>query len=262
MPAASLDDQLEALDVELLATIPSQTTEFDRRSLLALHVAARRVYGRFGWLEIGSHLGGSLQALVRDPACTRIDSIDPRPDAQDDQRGERYAYPQNSTRRMLDNLAALPGADVTKLHTHDATTAQLDPAQLPAPAVCLIDGEHTDRSAAQDAAFCRRVVRDDGLIVFHDTGIVYRAVRRFVDAVRGEGTVSVQLAYLPDSLFCVELGSPRLLEDPAVVRQRLEAHWGVLWLLHSNDRFRAALGGRVARALRRGGVLKVPDEPS
>ena len=256
----SFETELGELDVGLLGTVPSQTTEFDRRSLLALHLACREVLGRFAWLEIGSHLGGSLQALVRDPACRRIDSIDPRPPAQDDERGERYDYPGNSTARMLELLRALPGADLDKLHAHDAAAPDLDPEALPPPAVCFIDGEHTDRSAAADAAFCRRVLRDEGLIVFHDTGIVYRAVRRFVDAVRGEG-LPVELAYLPDSLFCVELGAPRLLDHPAVVRQRLEAHWGVLWLLQSNDRFRSALDRPLPRLLRRGGLLRVPDEP-
>jgi hypothetical protein len=256
--ATDLDARLDALDPALLAAIPSQTTDFDRAGLLALHVACRRVLGEFRWLEIGSHLGGSLQALVQDPACVRIDSIDPRPPAQDDERGERYAYPANSTQRMLELLGALPDADLAKLHTHDVPVTALDPEALPQPAVCFVDGEHTDRAATADADFCRRVLRDEGLIVFHDAGIVYRAIRRFVDRVRGEG-LSVQLAYLPDSLFCVELGPPRLLGEETVVRQRLEAHWGALWLLHSNDRFRTALEGRLPRLLRRARVLDVPE---
>lgn len=258
---AGFDSRLESLDPGLLGAIPSQTTEFDRRSLLALHLACRRAHGEFGWLEIGSHLGGSLQTLVQDPACARIDSIDPRPPVQDDERGERFAYPENSTRRMLELLAGLPAADLSKLRTHDVAVRDLAPDSLPRPAVCFIDGEHTDRAAAEDAAFCRRVLRDEGTIVFHDTGIVYRAVRRFVDGLRREG-VPLQLAYLPDSLFCVELGPPRLLATEPVMRQRLEAHWGVLWLLHSNDRFRSAMDSRLLRLLRRGRLLKLPDEPT
>jgi hypothetical protein len=254
----SFSARLERLDVSLLEAIESQTTDFDRAGLLALHAACRRAYGTFRWLEIGSHLGGSLQALVRDPACERIDSIDPRPPAQDDERGERYAYPENSTQRMLDLLGALEDADLSKLHTHEADTADLQPDAFAQPHVCFVDGEHTDRAASKDAAFCRAVLRDEGLIVFHDVGIVYRAVRRFVDGLRAEG-VTVGLAYLPDSLFAVELGTPRLLGDEAVVRQRLEAHWGALWLLDSNDRFRRALDRPVLRALRRRGWLRVDE---
>lgn len=259
MDDSSLESRLAQLDVGLLAAIPSQTTEFDRISLLALHAACRQVHGRFGWLEIGSHLGGSLQTVVRDPACTRIDSIDPRPPAQDDERGERYAYPGNSTARMLELLGQLPGADLAKLHTHDVGTAELDPEELPRPAICFVDGEHTDRAAMADAHFCRRVLRDEGLIVFHDVGVVYRAVRDFVERVRAE-LPSVQLAFLPDSLFAVELGEPRLLDRDIVVGRRLDAHWGALWLLHSNDRFRSALDGRLPRFLRRRGWLRIPGE--
>ena len=102
------------------------------------------------------------------------------------------------------------------------------------------------------------MLRDDGLIVFHDVGIVYRAVRTFVDGLRGEG-VPTGLAYLPDSLFAVELGEPRLLADDAVEQQRLDAHWGVLWLLHSNDGFRRALDRPLLRALRRRGWLRVDE---
>lgn len=259
MDTGSIDRRLESLDLDLLSAIPSETTEFDRLSLLALHLACRDVHGTFGWLEIGSHLGGSLQALIRDPSCVRLDSIDPRPPAQDDERGERYAYPDNSTRRMLELLGALPDADLAKLHTHETGTDGLDPAALPPPALCFIDGEHTDQAATDDAAFCRRVLRDEGVIVFHDVGIVYRAVRHFVEEVRSELS-SVQLAFLADSLFAVELGEPRLLHHDALVRMRLEAHWGVLWLLHSNDRFRTALEGRMARFLRRRGWLRLPEE--
>jgi hypothetical protein len=61
--------QLNELDTSLLDEIESQTSADDKRSLLALHVACRRVHREFRWLEIGSHLGGSLQALVRDPAA-------------------------------------------------------------------------------------------------------------------------------------------------------------------------------------------------
>jgi hypothetical protein len=255
---AAFDDRLQELDLSLLSSIESQTTEFDRRSLLALHLACRRAHAEFTWLEIGSHLGGSLQTLVRDPACTRIDSIDPRPRAQDDERGEHYAYPGNSTERMLGLLGGLDGADVAKLHTHEASTGEIDPAALPRPQVCFIDGEHTDRAAAADARFCRAVLRDQGLIVFHDVGIVYRAVRAFVDGVRAEG-VPTELAYLPDSLFAVELGASRILAHEAVTRQRLEAHWGALWLLDSNDPFRRALDRPVLRTLRRLGWLRVDE---
>jgi hypothetical protein len=71
----TIADRVSDMDTSLFRPIESQTTEPDRRSLLALHAAiAER--GPFDYLEIGSHLGGSLQAMVADPRCRSIVSID------------------------------------------------------------------------------------------------------------------------------------------------------------------------------------------
>lgn len=82
--------RVDALDISLFESIGSQTSPGDRRSLLALHRACRETYGAFAYLEIGSHLGGSLQALIADPCCTAITSIDPRPASQPDARGDVF----------------------------------------------------------------------------------------------------------------------------------------------------------------------------
>src|SRR4051812_41629786 len=96
------DLQLESLDTALLGVVESETTQEDKRALLALHLACRRRKPEFRWLEIGSHLGGSLQALVQDPACVGIESIDPRPEQFPDERLGTMRYRENSTARMLD----------------------------------------------------------------------------------------------------------------------------------------------------------------
>ena len=103
-------EQLAHLDINLLGNIESQTSVADRRSLLALHDACAAANETFEWLEIGSYLGGSLQALMCDWRCTRITSIDPRPPDQPDARDIPIVYEDNSTRRMLDQLATVPGA--------------------------------------------------------------------------------------------------------------------------------------------------------
>ena len=248
------ESQINELDIGLLEEVESQTSADDKRSLLALHLGCRRVYRQFHWLEIGSHLGGSLQALVRDPACVRIDSIDPRPELLGDERLSPQRYPENSTERMVELLGRLPEADLDKLHTYEAGTPELHGSDFPPAHVCFIDGEHTDDACAQDARFCREAIRGKGLILFHDIGIIYRAVAAFAQQLSSEG-VDYDVAYLPDSLFAIELGNGTLLEDPAVVGRRLEAGQGVLWLLRSNDRYRALLQARRARTLRRLGLL-------
>ena len=210
--------RLERLDVSLFKSIKSQTKRGDRASLLALQAACAESYGTFTYLEIGSHLGGSLQAFVRDPRCKDIVSIDLRPEATPDERGKLIPYQGNSTQRMLDLLGALPDADVAKIRTIDADTRSLDPAQIAAhPQLCFIDGEHTDSSCLADARFCRTLVGTDGAIAFHDAPIIFRAIRTFLRELRADGLEPV--AYpLPNSVFVIELGSSRLYATAAMRR--------------------------------------------
>jgi Methyltransferase domain len=257
----TIEGRLEELDLGLFDSIESETSDEDRRSLLALQLACRRRHPRFGWLEVGSYLGGSLQAVIRDPACTRIDSIDPRPEEFSDERlRPSISYPDNSTERMTELLRELDGADLDKLVTHEASSAELEPGAMEHPRVCFVDGEHTDRACEADADFCRRAVADDGVIVFHDIWIVYWAIRTFVSRLV-DGGVPHRLAYLPDSIVAVEIGPGDLLDDPAVVARRLDAAPGVLWLVGMNNKYRSALQGRRARLLRRLGLLRVDEPP-
>lgn len=251
-------EQIDSLDVSLLAAIPSETSNEDKRSLLAVHLACRRNLSRFRWLEIGSHLGGSLQALIRDPRCTGIDSIDLRPEQLPDERIATIAYPENSTARMRGLLSDLSDSDMAKLRTHEAQTRQLDPEDFERPDVCFIDAEHTDEACRRDAEFCRAVLRNEGVILFHDIGIVYRAVADFAQSLAADGTVH-RLAYLPDVMFAIELGGENLLSDPSVAGRQLAAGPGVLQILCVNDQYRRVLKGRRARVLRRLGLLRVDD---
>jgi hypothetical protein len=159
---------------------------------------------------------------------------------------------------MLRLLGQVEDADVSKVRTHDAGAEELDPTAIEQPNVCFIDGEHTDRACAIDAAFCRRVLRDKGLIAFHDVLLIHGAVDAFVQDLRNDG-VQHSLAYLPDLVFAVEIGPPDLLADPALTGRRLENGAGVLWLLDRYGHYRSILKGRRARVLRRLGLLKADD---
>jgi hypothetical protein len=176
---AALDERIAARDVSLFEHVLSQTTEADRASLLALHESIRRA--EFRYLEVGSHIGGSLQVVVRDPRCVEIVSIDPRPVTP--------GYPKNSTDRMMRALSVVPGADLSKLRTVEASTAELDPAEFNAD-FALIDGDHSDESALRDGKFALRTGAK--LIAFHDRDLVPGAIDRF----HGETGVEPQL--MPD----------------------------------------------------------------
>jgi hypothetical protein len=198
---------LAFLDTALFSHVPSETSERDRRSLLALHNACRECYGSFAYTEIGSHLGGTLQVLIVDDRCTAITSIDSRPASQPDVRGV-FDYPDNSTERMIRHLESVPGADLAKLHTIEADTREISPDDLPPPQLCMVDAEHTHEAALRDARFCRRLVRERGAIVFHDRHLVQSAIERFLEDLE---RVPHEGYALPGNIYVVEVGETRLL---------------------------------------------------
>lgn len=168
--------RLNELDLGLFNTIPSQSSEEDRRAWLAVQ-RSMRSGGKYVYLEIGSHLGGSIQQHIVDPRCTRIISIDSRPTSQPDDRGEVFQYEGNSTDRMRENLSKVPSARLDILHCIDADTANIDPTALPAtPDYCFIDGEHTRAAVLSDFEFCLRVCSSNGAICFHDDLVVWPAL--------------------------------------------------------------------------------------
>jgi hypothetical protein len=211
-------DQVAALDTQLFAHVESQTTDGDRKSLLAVHNAVAARSDLFSYLEIGSHLGGTLQAVIADPRCARVVSIDPRPQwAPDDRPGQtQFEYRDNSTERMLKLLQDVPGADLSKLETVEESTENIAPGRFARPDFCFIDGEHTYRAALRDARFCRTVMQGAGIIAFHDFQIIEQAVLDFL-----RETPRPQRGYsLDHSVFIVELGAmPTLLNDPGIRAQ-------------------------------------------
>ena len=72
-----ISERIAALDTDLFAYVDSQTSEDDQKTLLAIQDGVAEQTRSFSYLEIGSHLGGTLQAVLADPRCTRVVSIDP-----------------------------------------------------------------------------------------------------------------------------------------------------------------------------------------
>jgi len=243
-----LADRVAAGDIGLFAHIESQTTDDDRRSLLAVHNGVATRTSPFSYLEIGSHLGGTLQVVIADERCTRAVSIDPRPLSQPDDRADypRFEYPGNSTKRMVELLQDVPGADLSKLDTVEHSTSDIVPQRLARPDICFIDGEHTYRAALQDARFCRDVMQGAGIIVFHDFHIVERAILDFL-----RETPRPHRGYLlATSVFVVELCAVlTLFNDPSIHTQLSHGRaWeianrarAVNWLLAADIRRRQTM---------------------
>src|SRR5579862_9311901 len=137
--AVDLAERIAALDIALFE-IESETNAADRRSLLAIHAALAGRHEPFSYLEIGSHLGGTVQVYLADPRCSRVVSIDPRPSSQPDDRAgyPSFDYIDNSTERMLALLRDLPGCDLSKLETVEASTKDIAPGRFARPDLCFV----------------------------------------------------------------------------------------------------------------------------
>jgi hypothetical protein len=246
----SIEERIQRLDTSLFSHVDSQSTDNDKRTLLALQAHFRVGREGFTYLEIGSYMGGSLQSCVVDGQCQHIVSIDPRPRSLPDDRGVTWTYEDNSTQKMISLLAKIPGADVGKIHPIDAGTDSITPQDIPfTPDLCFIDGEHTDESALRDARFCLSVVRQDGCIFFHDAQIVYKGIDRFLKELVAANRRH-RAFILPDSIFIVDL-SARLVDDGAAIRTlQSENYQAYLYGMMANDRYREILSQPVFRFLR------------
>jgi hypothetical protein len=209
----SVVQQVNALDPGLFQRIESQTTDAERRSLLAVQRATAARHGSYVYLEIGSHLGGSIQPHLLDPRCARIFSIDPRPLQQPDDRAEGfvYTYENNSTERMLDLLRTVDSQQVDKITCFDADAVQVDPSAVkPAPHLLFIDGEHTNRAVLSDFRACSHFMAEGATVLFHDYGFVAAAVDEICATLGASGHPYLGVR-LDGSLFA-------LFMDPAMVR--------------------------------------------
>jgi hypothetical protein len=209
-------DVIDGLDLGVFDHIPTQTTADDRRSLLAVQRAVARHFGAYSYLEIGSHLGGSIQAHLLDPRCRRIYSIDPRPLHQPDDRGFECHYPDNSTASMLDNLRSIAPDRIEVLQTFELASADVDPQTiLDPPQVCFIDGEHTTAAVLADVDFCRRVAHPDATIVFHDADVIWMALGRLLRQLDRD-RVDASAIVLGGSVLAIAFGQSPIRHDATI----------------------------------------------
>jgi Methyltransferase domain len=252
---ATVTERVESLALDLFDAIPSQTSAGDRRSLLAVQRATARRSERYAYLEIGSHLGGSIQPHLVDPRCERIYSIDPRPASQPDDRSPGYVarYEDNSTRRMLDLLRRISPEEVGKVRCFETDASAVDPVSIePRPSIAFIDGEHTRRAVLSDFAFCRQVIAPGGTILLDDFPIVYAPVLEICRRLRLEGEL-FEAARLEGKVVGVFADPELLRSDPFLAHWSRRNRYALL-------RYRAKLWaksllpgavGRAARAARR-----------
>ncbi len=214
--------RIAGLDLSLFAAIESQSDDGDKLSWLALQRAARRETGDYIYLEIGSHLGGSIQPYLLDPRCRKILSIDKRPSEQPDDRGQSFRYEDNSTARMLANLRALDPAQVAKVVCFDSDARHIDLARFPErPDLCFIDGEHTKSEVISDFDFCVRVCSPRATLYFHDDWVIYPALAYILRTLAKQGRPFTALK-LQGSTFAISLGESSIPADELVGKVALD----------------------------------------
>ncbi len=155
--------------------IESQTSPTDKLALLQVRNILKRTLPAYDYLEIGSFLGGSLTPFLRDPQCRRILSVDERNRQQPDERGVKYDYSGITHQTMIDNLKNR-GFDVGRLQTFDGSISGYHGSAGKFDAV-FIDGEHTNFACFRDFIHGIKLLREDSVIVFHDSTLIYQALR-------------------------------------------------------------------------------------
>lgn len=234
----NFEQLLSDLDLKLFEKIPSQSTDEDKRSFLAVQLAVRELFDGYKYLEIGSYLGGSIQPHLLDEKCAKIYSIDKRPPQQPDERGIDYVYQNNSTARMIEHLKKVAEDKLDKLETIDGDTRQLKPAEITDKIqFCFIDGEHTDSAVVSDFNFCLDVLDENGIIVFHDAQITYNGIAECVKSLEESGR-KFRAYSLPHIVFVIEIGDFPIHKNPVILELLTNNYKSYLESLKYNDTYR------------------------
>lgn len=165
--------------------IESQSSARDKQFLLAVRSLLSDFVPYYEYLEVGSFLGGSLAPFLGDPACKAILSIDERGKTLPDERGALFDYAGITTQSMLDRLHQA-GLSTTKLTTHDGPIDTLPPSDRRFD-LAFIDGEHTDQACFRDFLWALPMMKADSAIMFHDSSLIYKAIRLIALLLRKDG---------------------------------------------------------------------------
>jgi len=214
---ADLVTLIESIDSSVFQ-VESQTSDDDRRSLLRLQNIVRNGDRPYIYLEVGSHLGGTLFPHLIDSSCGTAISIDPRPTCQPDQRGRSFDYAGNSTSRMIGTLGKFAShGQMAKLRTYDIDASQIATIDDAIRAsLVLIDAEHTNRAAFRDFLCIIPHTEQDAIVSFHDSNLIFDALMNIETFLRYSGR-RFSAFYLPDNVYAVAFGG---LADVAEYRLR------------------------------------------
>lgn len=200
------EDRINSCDISIFQ-VESQSTDKDKASFLQIQKFIRQSYGNFCYLEVGSHLGGSLLPYLLDDRCSSIISVDPRPHTFQDERGI-LMYNDNSTQRMIDTLTLAGGqVSLAKLKTIESDISSVQQGQIGSNLrVSLIDAEHTNEAIFRDFVAVYKMAAEDSLIALHDAALLIDGCRN-IETFLKYLNVHHKAFYLPDQVFLVAFGS-------------------------------------------------------
>ena len=197
----------EDLDISVF-TIPTGASAEDRRSLLRLQKLARKIFGSYGYLEIGSELGGSLLPHLLDPNCAFAVSIDLRTSRMPDERGTYFDYPENNEALMIAELKRRTGVfQFEKLSIQRKDSSEVGLAEIRGRCqLALIDAEHTNTACFSDAVSTLRLLEDNSIIAFHDANLISDAIQNF-ERMLGYIGRTFETVFLADCVAAIGLGT-------------------------------------------------------
>ena len=207
MNLSPLDSDFDpTLDTSVFS-VETQTTPQDRQSLLSIQAAVRNARDHYVYLEVGSHLGGTLVPHLQDPRCKKVISVDARPPSQLDERGVIFDYVGNSTQRMVETLKGqLPEAALLKLNTIDADISDVTTKQISSKIdLALIDAEHTNVAVFRDFIAVQKFLQSASVVVFHDAHLIYDGLQNIECHLRDKG-LDFDAFFLPSCVFVILLG--------------------------------------------------------
>lgn len=198
-------DKIASGDISIFS-VHSQISAGDQRSLLRLQNIVRE-RSPYRYLEVGSHVGGSLLPHLLDPRCEDVISIDIRPAQQWDERGQYFYYEDNTTQRMIEHLTpVVPKEAMIKLRTFDRAASTVSAADIGALAdLAFIDAEHTTTAVFADFLSVYKLVKADAIIYFHDSNLVFDALLNIQATLCFVG-VEHRAIFLPENIFAIAFG--------------------------------------------------------
>ena len=129
---------------------------------------------------------------------------------------------------MITNLeSAFPAVPTKKLKTFDCDASELPAEEIAErPDLCFIDGEHTNKAVYCDFQFCLKICQKDAMIVFHDSGFIYRGISKIKKSLSGEGAI-FQGMMLSGSIYVILLNNAIGLFSKSLetFRQDESAYW-------------------------------------